>query len=87
MIELCDSNGIIKKTTINGRFKKGYFYKQPYFICAPFIPLFFGYTIDRYRIGLTESTLIIDNLSSYWWFFIIAGGYKKLHASSTYHRR
>src|SRR5436189_53494 len=72
--QLCKADSVIDSQEVTGHIKDGYFYRTPYFILSPFVPIFFGYTSDKYRIGLVENKLIVDNNSRYWWFFFAAGG-------------
>jgi hypothetical protein len=71
---------------VRGRVKNGYFYRKKYFLLAPFIPIYFGYSFGHYRIRFTEDHILIDNRSKYWLFFFVAGGSRTLNSTSQFRR-
>jgi hypothetical protein len=82
-------NGELKRTKkIRGRIKDdGYFYRRPFFIVMPTVPLVFGYSTRRYRIGLTSDSIVVDSKWDYWAFAIFAGSYSKGQCSSTFKKK
>jgi len=88
ILKLVEGSRIIKTKTIRGKYKNGYFYTRCQVIVMPFVPLLFGYRVQRQRIGLEEDMLIVDLRESRWAFSILAGQsensqqeakYKKIH--------
>lgn len=81
------NDGVLQETkVIKGKMKNGYFYRRPYFIAIPLVPLVFGYDTDRYRIGLVSNTVVIDYKWNYWGFAIAAGSFSEGQRSSNYER-
>jgi hypothetical protein len=81
-------NGEVKKTkTLRGQIRNGYFYRRPYFIAVPLIPLIFGYKTFRYRVGLEGGMIVVDYKWNYWAFAIAAGNYGRGQSHSSFHRK
>lgn len=72
---------------IRGRIKDGYFYRRPYFVVYPLVPLVFGYKTYRYRIGVNDGSLVVDYRWDFWAFAIAAGGFGHGRSHSIYERR
>jgi hypothetical protein len=76
--KLYEQDKLIAGKIIKGRIRKGYFYRRPYFIGIPFIPLVFGYKTYRYRLALSDdNNLVIDFRWNYYAFAIAAGSYSE----------
>ena len=73
--------------TIRGRFKKGYFYRNPRWYFAPFIPLFFAYKNELLRIGKSGDNLVVDYYNRNWGMLVIVGGSSKERSKSVYHKK
>jgi hypothetical protein len=73
-LTLYQRDTLITTRVIRGNIKNGYFYAKPQLVVTPFIPLVFGYSGFRYRIGIHDSTLLVDYRWKYWGFAILAGG-------------
>jgi|JI10StandDraft_1071094.scaffolds.fasta_scaffold1232100_1 hypothetical protein len=81
-------NGELKKTKkIRGKIKDGYFYRRPYFVAIPLVPLFFGYKTFRYRIGLTDNAIVVDYKWNFWGFVVIAGNYSEGQSNSVFNKK
>jgi len=85
--ELYQNGELINHKTIKGKIKDGYFYRRPFFIVIPFIPLVFGYNTHRYRIGLIDNNLIVDNKENFWVFAIAAGNTENKQTTLTYDKK
>jgi hypothetical protein len=85
--ELWD-NGKLKKTKkIRGEIKDGYFYRKPYFVAIPLVPLFFGYKTYRYRIGLSDNSIVVDYKWNNWGFLVVAGNYSEGQSRSVFEKK
>ena len=87
VVSLYEGDTLISKKVIRGYFRDGYFYRNPYFVASPLIPLLFGYNTYRYRIGLIENSLIIDLKWNVWVYAVASGDYSKGQTSSTFERK
>lgn len=73
LLELMSGSETIKTLKIRGKYKNGYFYRRPQVVVVPFVPLLFGYRIQKQRIGIEEDMLIVDLRENRWAFFLLAG--------------
>jgi hypothetical protein len=81
-------NGELKKTKkIRGTVKNGYFYRKPYFVAIPLVPLIFGYKTYRYRIGLNGDLIVIDYRWNFWAFAIASENYGRGQSNSSFARK
>ncbi|HEY8933930.1 MAG TPA: hypothetical protein VIM65_01865 [Cyclobacteriaceae bacterium] len=81
-------NGELKKTKkIRGKIKGGYFYRRPYFVAIPLIPLIFGYKTYTYRIGINGNLMVVDYRWNYWGFAIASGSYERGQSNSSFVRK
>ena len=69
---------------IRGKIKNGYFYLRPKAFVIPLIPLIFGYSFQRTRIGKSRDNLIIDYTVNQWGFALVAGSSNKGYSSSVF---
>lgn len=84
ILRLLRGSEVVKTKKIRGKYKDGYFYRRCQFVVFPFIPILFGYRIERQRIGLEENMLIVDLRENRWAFFIIAGQYENSQHRAKY---
>jgi hypothetical protein len=84
---LWDSGELKQTKVVRGRIKNGYFYRRPFFVAIPLVPVVFGYNTYRYRIGLTKDSIIIDYKWNYYGFLVMAGSYSEGQTSSTYEKK
>jgi len=85
IISMYNKDKFVFAKQIHGKFKNGYFYLRPKVVVIPLIPLIFGYSFQRARIGKTnDDNLIIDCTLNRWWFALFAGFADKWFASSIY---
>jgi hypothetical protein len=73
--------------TIHGKFKNGYFYLRPKMYVIPLIPIVFGYSFQRARIGLSGEDLLIDYSVNMWGFALFGGSSDKGYTSSVYRKK
>ena len=73
--------------TIRGRFKKGYFYRNPRWYFAPFIPLFFAHKNELLRIGKSGDNLVVDYYNRSWGMLFAVGGSSKERSKSVYPKK
>ena len=65
-LALYENGRLIKQKNIKGKLKDGYFYRRPFFILYPIVPIIFGYDTQQYRFGLIDTNLILDRKEHYW---------------------
>ena len=87
MAELYEGGKLINQKILKGKIKEGYFYGRPFFILIPFIPIVWGYDTHRFRIGLMDTTLIVDRKTNYWIMTLFGENYKKEQLSLTFDRK
>ena len=84
--KLWDNSELKTTKKIRGRIKQGYFYRRPYFVAVPLIPLLFGYNLRKYRIGISDDSIVVDYRWDYWFFAIASGNCEHGKSSSIYQR-
>jgi hypothetical protein len=87
LISLYEKDSLIDQKKVKGKLKNGYFYRKPYFVGLPLFPLIYGYNTYRYRIGIKDSSLVIDNKWNFWAFAVVAGNKSKGQSHSRFKRR
>jgi len=85
--KLWDRSELRETKTIRGRIKDGYFYRRPYFFAVPLVPLFFGYKTYRYRVGISDDSIVVDYRWNFWGFAIAAGSYGRGKSNSIFERK
>jgi hypothetical protein len=85
--KLWDKSELKRTKKIRGRIKEGYFYRRPYFVAVPLIPVLFGYNTYRYRIGISDESIVVDYKWNHWFFIIAAGGFGNGKSNSIYQRQ
>jgi len=85
---LWDHGELKRSKKISGKIKDGYFYRRPYFMAVPLVPLFFGYKTYRYRLGINDDDqMVIGYRWNYWGFAIAAGSYGRGQSNSSFARK
>ena len=84
---LWDHGELKSSKKIRGKVKDGYFYRRPYFVAIPLVPLVFGYKTYRYRLGINEDLMVVDYRWNYWGFAIAAGSYGRGQSNSSFARK
>jgi len=84
--KLYQRDSLVEAKMLKGRIRKGYFYRRPYFIAIPFIPLVFGYRTYRYRLALSDKDLVVDYRWNYYAFAIAAGSSGEGQSHKTFKR-
>jgi hypothetical protein len=85
--ELWENGQLKRSKKIHGEIKDGYFYRRPYFIAIPLVPLLVGYKTYRYRIGLSDNSIVVDYKWNTWGFMVVAGNYSAGQSSSTFNKK
>lgn len=86
-IRLYHNDKVVCAKKIRGRFKNGYFYLRPKILILPLIPLFFGYSFERTRIGKSGDYLIIDSSGNTWMIAFISGAMNRGHTSASFEKQ
>ena len=81
VFKLYQGDSLIDKKMVRGTFKDGYFYKRPFFLAIPLIPVLFGYNTNRLRLGKAENVLVADYKWNIWMYFLVAGRSEKGRSS------
>lgn len=87
LFRLYQGDSLIDKKKVRGKFKDGYFYKRPFMVIMPFIPVLFGYNTNRLRIGKAENVIVVDYKWNIWMFFLLAGQSEKGQSSLIFSKR
>jgi hypothetical protein len=84
LVSLYENDSLAGGRKIRGRINNGFFYARPHLNLIPLIPIVVSYDTYRYRIGLTNNSIVIDYRWNFWGFALIAGGTGKGQTSSTF---
>lgn len=85
-LSLMEGTEIIKTKKLKGRYRDGYFYSRRQLIVVPFIPVLFGYRVQRQRIGLEAGKLVVDLRQKIWVSFLVAGRAENSQQEAKYNR-
>lgn len=77
VFKLYEGDSLIDEKIVRGKFKDGYFYKRPFFVALPLVPVLFGYNTHRLRIGKAENVVVVDYKWNIWMFLMVAGQSEK----------
>lgn len=87
IFKLYQGDSLVMEKNVKGKFKDGYFYKRPFFVTIPLVPVLFGYNTNRLRIGKSENTIIVDYKWNTWISFLVAGKAEKGYSSLIFSKR
>ncbi|GCC50671.1 hypothetical protein SanaruYs_08890 [Chryseotalea sanaruensis] len=87
IFKLYQGDSIISEKNVKGKFKDGYFYKRPFFVTIPLVPVLFGYNTNRLRIGKADNAIVADYKWNIWMSFLVAGKAEKGYSSLIFSKR
>jgi len=87
VFKLYEGDSLIDTKKVKGKFKDGYFYKRPFLVIMPLVPVLFGHNTNRLRIGRGDDFIIADYKWNLWMFFLVAGQSEKGESSLVFSKR
>lgn len=87
ILTLYQGDSLIDKQKIRGKFKDSYFYRRPFPLILPFVPVLFGRKAHCLRIGKSDDALVVDSKWNFWMYFLIAGLSEKGQSSLVFRKK
>ena len=87
VVSMYHNDKFVFSKNIHGKYKNGYFYLRPKIFIFPGIPLAFGYSFERARLGKSGDNLLLDYSINMWVVAAISGSSDKGYCSSVYKKK